>query len=130
MCLITDQKEPLVALKDIVVYKLLYEKVENQELKLFSVVRYYEWKRGKLYSTIMKFKQHPASPINPEGYVAVENGFHAMYKDTFGCWICSAVYKAIIPKGALYFIGRDKEDIVSNEMILGERLRDGNSQID
>lgn len=120
MCLLTKLKQPLVAEKDIVVYKFLDDLYHDGFL--YSSIRRSKYVLNKVYETKLVKKR---DSIKPELY-CIYNGYHAfstligakLHKD-YGRYI----YKAIIPKGSLYYTPiKGCNDIVSNKIIIKRKL--------
>ena len=122
MCLILPDinTKPLIAKKDIIVYKVGKAGVEYKYFNLFK--RY--WFRPYIYSTFkyIKNKKNPIVELKPikEGIKYVINkGYHAYF--TYSRAYNMKTYNSVIslfkiPKSSLYFKGTDC-DIVSNQMI-------------
>lgn len=136
MCLITEQKTPLIAEKDIVVYKVM-------ESKLRSFFRYFQYEIDKLFETEIKendenlwiaccsldtdylqkkykvdcvrdLKGHP-------NLICLKYGFSSCKSIKVALIVNDAcrgtIYKCIIPKGSEYY--KDKVGfIISNKIII------------
>lgn len=120
MCLIVKNKwhkngKPLIAKEDIVVFKLL-SKFKNQ---VFTPFRFHpvNFRNGEcqMKSTLRREK-------SKYGYIC-KHGIHAFLDKPYKMILTSRnfVVKAIIPKGAYYFIG-NKYDIVANKMIITNEI--------
>lgn len=118
MCLITNQTKPLIAGKDIKCYKFL----KRYEGRLRSPFYTFVWEKGKLEKTI----------LHKNGWGEVHKGFHAhmskkilrknirekrAFRDIKRFQrIAKKVF--IIPKGSEYYMNENKEEIVSNQIIM------------
>ena len=127
MCLYTKQRHPKVAEKDIVVYKVLDQRMGSPYYGLLyplnekrtSILKNYDWKWEEAGHKVYD----------------VEEGLHAYTKrmaayvkrhylnrcDSEKDFTTYSVYKAIIPKGAKYYIGLDN-DIASDALIVKRKL--------
>lgn len=131
MCLQTSQKEPKVALKDKIVYKL-FDRWDEDRGVFISPYSYFEYKIGKTYKTKIKETSDDSSF---DDKAAIELKKHKKYK-SFGAGFHSAlkkerlieeelcfetIVKCIIPKGAEYYIGFTGL-VVSNQIIVTEEI--------
>jgi hypothetical protein len=111
MCfnIIQDAQQPLIAEKDIKVYKFLEMKYDRLRSPYFSD---FNWHKGFLNETLLG--------IDKYGMLIYE-GFHA-YIDKEMCEIAAipgcSIHTMIVPKGATYYINKAEYEIVSNQMIL------------
>lgn len=116
MCLITNNSKPLIAKKNIAVYKIL-------DKDMYSIFYGYEYKLNQLNKTHIN--------IEKAGHLfKINSGFHAYHNKIdvidhfFKHHLNHSYYmicKAVIPKGSEYYIGDDR-DIVSNQLIIKRRL--------
>lgn len=114
MCLITFQNEPYIAKKDIVVYKAL-NKTGKQ---IFSPFQQFSYILKKLYQTDfgITFGQ---TFVDKK---LINEGFHGYINRKYAIFRWPNVYKCIIPKGSLYYISSDLQEIVSNQLIVKRKL--------
>lgn len=110
---------PLVAEEDIIVYKVLY--VSNDRERYYTPYR----------AMRIDFRRNRASlprihrMITEEGYINskklfVGRGYHSYLVEPLArirCFQNRQLFKAIIPKGASYYIG-NMRDIVSDRLII------------
>jgi hypothetical protein len=142
MCLVTTQKKPKVAKKNITVYKAL--NVDNNGFIRAVFQHGYHYELGKLNSTKIKVntyfdecfdKQadicflyttgfHSSDAIDNGDAISISEGFHSAKTEARLFDICNndnevKIFKCTIPSGALYY-----EDfsglVVSNEIIINE----------
>lgn len=113
MCLVTFQKEPYIAEKDITVYKALFKSGK----RIISPFINFPYTLNKLYQT--NFKISPKAPLLPK---YIDEGFHEYRNKKYATDRWLEVYKCIIPKGSLYYISSDQEEIVSNQIIIKRKL--------
>jgi hypothetical protein len=133
MCLFTTQQEPLIAEEDIEVYKILRD-------DLSSPSQEFKYEQNKLYSTEdeEKFIDYIDIDISDElsnkkvTYLKISKGFFHSYmlkKYSVNMMVYFSyfdntnrrLFKAIIPKGAKYYIG--DVDICSNKIIITSEIR-------
>ena len=106
MCLVNATKRK--AKDDTICYKVLSPAIacdENGSLRTCIKSPYqtwYEWKVG------LNEAEGPAAVKRSEVSAGFLHAF-ANYDDakSFACFICARVYKAIIPKGSVYYRGND-----------------------
>ena len=126
MCLYTYQRKAKLALKDIVVYKVL-----SKEL-IPPVMYRYQYILNTIHVSGMKhtfvFYDYKKIPL-----FSVEEGLHSFRNKSAAHALCKNlneckdecheyyVYKAIIPMGSYYYIG-DDNDIVSDRLIIKRKL--------
>jgi hypothetical protein len=140
MCLYSHSVTPLIAEKDITVYKVLdksllspYESFEYEFNKLFSTSKEdkhiiydeFKWQYGTVKAIIHKGYFHAfQDKISAEQEVDMLTSFDYEeedkyikdeYKDHY------FVYEAVIPKGSRYFLGYSNE-ICSEEIIIKQKL--------
>lgn len=113
MCLTTFQKTPYIAEKDITVYKGLFKVGE----RIISPFMGFPYTLNKLYQT--NFRISPRTPLLPK---YIYEGFHGYRNKKYAIFQWLEVYKCIIPKGSLYYISSDQEEIVSNQIIVKRKL--------
>ena len=127
MCLQTNWKEPKVAEKDILVYKL-FEK--GNEKIVQSPYNYFNYTINKLYKTKIEETDDTSSfdevaqmylkNISRNGVKSIGRGFHSIKSKKRVIdsgeteYIC---LKCIIPKGSLYYRGFT-DLLVSNQIII------------
>ena len=115
MCLYTNQTEPLIAKKDIIVYKDL-EFDYNNDCKV-SPFRYMKYEFGKLYKSGLKSK--PVTRFGSDRNIEVTIGLHSHLEEGITNkqpW--GKFYKAIVPKGARYYIDELEYLCVSDKLIV------------
>lgn len=117
MCLFTEQKEPKIADKDIIVYKV--GKITNKQF--ISPYQYYSYTKNELQREI-KIHSEITHIINGYYYRVVDEGYHAYltFRRALNSFylIGKHIGKFIIPKGSKYYIGDDGDgDIVSSQII-------------
>lgn len=126
MCLYTYQRKPKLALKDIVVYKVL-----NKELKS-PIMYWYKYILDTIHVSGMShtfvFNCYDGRPL-----FSVEKGLHSFRNKSAAHTLCKNlneyrgrryrfyIYKAIIPMGSYYYVG-DDNDIVSDRLIIKRKL--------
>lgn len=121
MCLIPKESAK-IAEKDIVVYKLL-GKCSNGAY--YSPWRDAPYEIGKLYTANIRYHERLVYEVDeyPVTTTIIEEGLHAYTSKNFAFLrafsIIGSVFKAIIPKGAMYVLGKDNE-IVSTQLKLIE----------
>ena len=106
MCFYIEKNKPEIAKQDLVCWKI----GRSKWFRLFFVSYYlnFRYKKNKIYSTTMSLKK---SVIN--------EGFHSyidpdyIYANELGCKNA----RFIIPKGSIYYINKDRGEIVSNQII-------------
>lgn len=119
------KNNPLIAKKDIIVYKLLY--YNHKEGTLTSPFRAHEYNKGEwLYQIdIKKFSFRCHKPWDYESYwlLDINKGLHS-YSDLKRAKAminevvyANRIYPMIIPKGSQYYINKDKNEIVSDNLI-------------
>lgn len=122
MCLIPKESAK-IADKDIVVYKVLLK--YSNEIYL-SPYRGAQYKIGKLYTANIRYRERLTYKV--DGYTVttsvIEEGLHAYTSKSFAFLrafsITGFVFKAIIPKEAMYVLGTENE-IVSTQLKLIEQ---------
>ena len=146
MCLIIKGKQRIkIAKEDIVVYKTLYTSLHSRHMgfkykfnvKYETELTFANKKEDYIcsdhkelnivYSYLDKIKiskgnflQHIKEDLVEKNIISfVKEGFHSYrttdrISDTFS--VC--IYKCIIPKGSRYYIGIDKDLLVSNQIII------------
>ena len=134
MCLITEQKEPFIAQKDIEIRKLC--KVVNGEIYNYFSSWFFKYELNTLYKTDMVANNIPENSFDSEVRIAynlthksfeeeaskltnIHEGFHSVLKDYESRnWLFKRTYaEGIVPKNSLYYL--DKTGlIVSNQIIL------------
>lgn len=126
MCLYTYQRKAKLALKDIVVYKVLSE-------GLTSPIMY--WHKYILDTIHVSDMNHTCifKWDDERLLFSVEKGLHSFRNIFAARRLCKSetkynnrhckfyVYKAIIPAGSYYYIGKDN-DIVSDRLIIKRKL--------
>lgn len=122
MCLIPKESAK-IADKDIIVYKVLL-KCPNETYR--SPYRDVSYEIGKLYTANIRYHERLAYKMGEYSATTtvIEEGLHAYTLRGFAFLrafsITGSVFKAIIPKGALYVLGTGNE-IVSTQLKLIER---------
>lgn len=140
MCLelTKPSRRPKTARKDIIVYKVLnVDPTRNHPSgrMLFSPYRLSRWEFGKLRTEVdWKWQE---SQYTARRHGTIDYGLHACQSIETAVrhgvhhhsnrW----VFKAVIPKGAEYYLG-DRDDIVSNEMMVTRLLtrKEINAELD
>ena|SRR5688572_33434641 len=108
MCLVTTQKEPLIAEEDMEVFKVLGS---NMTAPYYSEFQY---KMRIVYGTEMKrgdvnyYDYHEESYFEDnkiDNVIAISEGFHSVRTEERIGYLSSNtyVYHAVIPKGSLYY---------------------------
>ncbi len=112
MCLVTSQSEPLIAKKDIVVYKCLIK----QATTLVSPYIGFVYKLRTLYEASLGVTIY-------KDVTVIAEGFHAYYdkKKSLHKW-SNEVYKCIVPKGSTYYISSDNKEIVADKIVIKRKL--------
>lgn len=113
MCLTTFQKEPYIAKKDIIIYKVLFKDGK----RVISPYIQFPYVLKKLYQTDFRiiYARNNISKLIHEGFHGYRNKKYATDR-----WL--EVYKCVIPKGSQYYISFDQEEIVSNQIIIKRKL--------
>ena len=127
MCLTTKWKKAKIAKKDITVWKIFFENINNHE-GLSSVCYNKEMEPGVLYDNIYNNGNPNTLQViafpGATGFNEVEHGYHAYQnkmnaRDShFGFHV---VRKCIIPKGSEYVKSKNDQEIVSNQLIILEK---------
>ena len=112
MCLVTSQFEPLIAKKDIVVYKCLIK----QATTLVSPYIGFIYKLRTLYEASLGVTIYNNTTVIAEGFHAYSDKKHALRK-----WN-NEVYKCIVPKGSKYYLSTKYGEIVSDKLIIKRKL--------
>ena len=116
MCLITKMKEPTIAEKDIICYKVISKDMTS----LYHVD--FKWEFGKLYETEMKQTDNPWIEDT-----MIDEGFHSYksYKDVKKGYFMSItpcmIVECTIPIGTMYFEGchgYDTSGYASDQLII------------
>ncbi len=135
MCHVTNQKEVLIAEKDIEVYKILHH-VKGQ---LSSPFKYFKYTLNQLYQTEIKslakylitdqtikilnriYKDANYTELVTLDSNFFDEGFHT-YINYDPKKLCDSYdehyYKAIIPKGSEYYIDIRRVAMISNQLII------------
>lgn len=122
MCLIPKESAK-IADKDIVVYKVLLKYSYEVYRSPYKDAQY---EIGKLYTANIRYHKRLVYKVDeyPVTTTIIEEGLHAYTFDSFAFLrafaINGSVFKAIIPKGALYVLGTGNE-IVSTQLKLIEQ---------
>lgn len=106
MCLVTDHKEPFIAVRDIVGYKVYMDIINNRYISPFQKV--YMPKLKEITTTSL---QESGSPLQTSGLFAIHEGFHSFefLSDAMNLAIIleePIIAKCIIPEGSKYYKGR------------------------
>ncbi len=145
MCLITKDPEspPMVATKPIHVYKILTARPWDDEFPYKTPfqeasVSFNQDGECRMLSAITKVTYDQKVTVGPNQWVIcpirfITRGLHAYTRRTYDNdgklgLSFTKVFHAVIPIGAKYFIGKS-HDIVSDDMIIFERLRNYNDYI-
>ena len=107
---------PRIALKNIIVYKILIK--ESNNLFFYTPITGDKIVIGKTYKGIFRFsKYYPKSLIKSLFSKCIASGYIHSFKDKeyHSSNYNSILVKCIIPKGTLYFIGKD-DDIASRKL--------------
>ena len=131
MCLITNQQEPKVLKKDLIVYKKVIEKI-TKPLTFSSSIQFFEWIPGVIYkSKLRKVPKHKRNEclgfddivynayykreygdyfnyiFKSKKTIAIDLGFHAALSrkrlEINYFTTNKNIYKFLIPKGSLYY---------------------------
>ena len=112
MCLFTNRTKPLMASKDLVV---------NKELIV---------KDGKYYTPYqgveVKLNSYLTTPISMPGDMSL-SGYHQIRKEGIHSYTHLGEhigFKAIIPKGTLFWISSDLQEIASTELYITDKICD------
>ena len=117
MCLFTDQNQPKIAKEDILVFKLLNKnKTPYRHKRVFFLFG----------------RAHMQSQLKIECFDQFENrvfiGLHSFNDVTKAevesSFIGSKIYNAVIPKGSMYVMSTDNDEIASNKLIIFKRYKD------
>ena len=117
MCLLTTQKVPKIAEEDITCYKVL-----NPDMTSFYFTEF-NWVLGKLYETEIeccsKWDFNEVSKAF-HSYKTLQDLMHGYFKSLSPCMMV----KCTIPKGSVYYLGRQGEmdGYASNKLIVNEIL--------
>ena len=134
MYLITNKKEPFIAEKDLEVIKLMSSSIFGiflfsyylGSLWILGILKFAELVPKKLYIDYNTF------PLINDNVYRIDSGLHAFlhlgvaysrYYSTRYNNHSVVICKAIIPKGAKYYISEDGKEIVSNRMKITKILR-------
>lgn len=118
MCLTKKSMIPRIALKDIVVYKIL---IKDSKGNLFTPIVCDHVKLGYTYKGIFGISndelRNQRSLISSLFSKYITSGYIHSYTDKYyaACRYTGRLVKCIIPKGTLYFIG-DDFDIASRKL--------------
>lgn len=120
MCLETCKRNPYTANKNIVVYKILLKSFFGE---IISPYLNFVYKLRTLYSTSLSVRQS----LHSNKIYLIEKGLHAYTsidkaKENLIYFSKATIYRCIIPKGSLYFINEDDNEIASNRLIVKRRL--------
>lgn len=119
MCLISLNKNPRIAEKDIVCYKWLDTYFGELYSPFVTIPIIYKLK-------CLTFAKHYTKPRTINGLTQVEGGYiHACISMLNWHMLTASTaykYKAIIPKGARYYVGTDG-DICADRIIIVRRIR-------
>lgn len=123
MCLYTKYKKPIVAVDDIVCYKMC-QKLKNNVFAA-PYIRNYVYKIGQLH-TETNF-QTVAEPNSIGKLYRASVGFHSFVNKYDAMRFTRddhdrSIFKCIIPKGSRYFIGKyynDGDSYCSDNIIIG-----------
>lgn len=138
MCLITKQKEPFIADKDITVYKMLDE---NSSDSAYSPYQSYHYKLNELYQTIIEEDEYICCFDNVDqteieidyphwmfdrvfkeyGLKAFGSGFHSTFKTERLDKYKTTIFECVIPKGSEYYIGFT-DLVISNQIIIKRKI--------
>lgn len=118
MCLTKKSMIPRIALKDIVVYKIL---INDSKGNLFTPIVCDNVKLGYTYKGMFGISNNELR--NPRNLISslfskyITSGYIHSHTDEFyaACRYTGHLVKCIIPKGTLYFIGNDL-DIASRKL--------------
>lgn len=120
MCLISNEKEPRIAKENIVVYKAMDCSIFR--IFAFSYYRLSLWILGISRSAKMNPKDYYWNRYTTK-YI-IDEGLHAFTNLDEAWRFCGGIiYKAIIKKGAKYFLSDDGSEIVSNKMKIVKRIK-------
>lgn len=125
MCLQTKWKNPKIAKRAILVYKLLHKDRKS------IYVGQFEYELNKTYTTEMKISKDTEhfddaayewiQKVGRSNVMSISEGFHAFTSIERAERIGHCVFSAIIPKGAKYY--KDGTGlIVSSKIKVGEQL--------
>ena len=123
MCWLSNKLKKCVAPANFITYKVM-KPVEDGVARA-SVFDRYIYRQGK---------PNPTVSINPYyeerygGYV-IEEGYHSFTEipslDSISSY--SAIYRVMVPKGAIYYKSDIRKEIVSTDLIMCERISYGNT---
>jgi hypothetical protein len=111
--------KPLIAKKDIIVYKMLDLCLVNDRWCFVSPYYGMEYKPNKTYRVerMQKTITNNTWYGLPSWSVNIGRGFHAYRKP-----LCRTLNRFIIPKGSKYFISADGSEIVSDRIKTPKKL--------
>ena len=120
MCLETYNKNPYTANKNIVVYKIMLKSFFEE---IISPYWGFVYKLRTLYSTSLSVRQS----LHSNKLYLIEKGLHAYtsidkVKQEIEFFNKATIYRCIIPKGSLYYINEQDNEIVSNQLIVKRKL--------
>lgn len=118
MCLTKKNIIPRIALKDIVVYKYLKR---NEEGELCTIFTDNVVKIGGIYKGEFNYYDYSGLPSSSSNFIeslfskVIDTGYIHSYVISENMFANKVCVKCIIPRGTLYFIGKDK-DIASRKL--------------
>ena len=120
MCLETYKRDPYTANKNIIVYKILLKSFFGE---IISPYWGFVYKLRTLYSTSLSVRQS----LHSNKLYLIEKGLHAYTsidkaKEEIEFFNKATIYRCIIPKGSLYYINEQDNEIVSNQLIVKRKL--------
>lgn len=124
MCLVAKDKKILIAKKDILVYKTVFDK-HGEWTGIFFDRRCYEYNTSVRAERYTVFGDKGIEHLYFSYRNSVDEGFHAyrIKKKHFYMRHYTEMKKAIIPKGSEYVIG-EEDDIVSSDIIVFRTNKD------
>ena len=131
MCFYVQEKnkDPKVAKRNITCYKV-FEETECFPETVYSYYQGFQYILGVLYELDGYIDPDPRRKSDLAGYVGtIEVGLHSYSrkdkaKGIASLGICSkVVYKCTIPKGATYYYNSDREEYVSDQIIINHSIK-------
>lgn len=120
MCLYIYSRNQHTANKDLVVYKILLRHSFKERISPYMDFKY---KLKILYTSPFSIRKS----LHSKDLYCINEGLHAftsidIAKRTLPYFIKGGIYKCIIPKGSLYYINEEDNEIASNKLIVKRKL--------
>jgi len=112
MCFVIDYKDsaPKIAKRNIVCYKIL-------DNNLVSICFNFQYEIGKTYKHIDLVATYEWGCYN----AYIEKGYHSYIKIYNACYDNKVVVKCHIPKGAIYYKNKERNEYVSSQIKIVEK---------